>query len=197
MKVNYDEIVQIMIRHLDIDGNGNIEKHEFKLGMEKWLVLCNLQKQSHDNNQENDTYHQGQAKAAETFKAILLIFGNIMLGGLAEPLVEKHQLKRLELQFKRDITQHPSKIYHKVLLNNIMGSSVLVSVIYFRGLRWQFSAEIVVAIICIIMALLVSLNPSFPTGLCSSFSLSIHYLWYLFTLSMMFSGLHETRSRIC
>lgn len=57
MKVNYDEIlvddeiVEIMIRHLDIDGNGNIEKHEFKSGVEKWLALCNLQKKLHHNNQ--------------------------------------------------------------------------------------------------------------------------------------------------
>lgn len=41
--------------------------------------------------QKTDTYHQGEAKAkaAEKFKAImLLIVGIIMLGGLAEPLVE-------------------------------------------------------------------------------------------------------------
>lgn len=55
------------------------------------------------------------------------------------------------------------QIYHKVFMNNILGFSVLVSVIYFRGLTWHFSAEIlVVVIVCIIMGLLASIRSKFP-----------------------------------
>lgn len=54
MKVNYDEIlvddemVEIMMRHLDIDGDGGINIHEFKSGVEKLLASSNLQKRPDD-----------------------------------------------------------------------------------------------------------------------------------------------------
>ena len=55
------------------------------------------------------------------------------------------------------------QIYHKVFMNNILGFFVLTSVIYFRGLTWHFSAEIlVVIIVCIIMGLLVSFKSKLP-----------------------------------
>lgn len=43
MEMNYeeilmdDEIAEIIMRHLDIDGNGNIDKQEFQSGVTKWL----------------------------------------------------------------------------------------------------------------------------------------------------------------
>ncbi|XP_071730123.1 sodium/calcium exchanger NCL2-like isoform X2 [Rutidosis leptorrhynchoides] len=56
-----------------------------------------------------------------------------------------------------------SEIYHKVFMNNIQGFSVLVSVIYFRGLTWHFSAELIVVIfVCVIMGLLTSFRQKFP-----------------------------------
>ncbi|PWA34443.1 sodium/calcium exchanger membrane region, Calcium binding protein 2 [Artemisia annua] len=55
------------------------------------------------------------------------------------------------------------EIYHKVFMNNILGFFVLTSVIYFRGLTWHFSAEIlVVIIVCIIMGLLASYKSKLP-----------------------------------
>lgn len=62
MEVNYeeilmdDEIAEIIMRHLDIDGNGNIDKQEFKSGVTKWLkeidrrTSRNQKKLSKDNN---------------------------------------------------------------------------------------------------------------------------------------------------
>ncbi|PWA34337.1 sodium/calcium exchanger membrane region, Calcium binding protein 2 [Artemisia annua] len=56
-----------------------------------------------------------------------------------------------------------SQIYHKVFMNNILGFSVLVSVIYFRGLTWHFSAEmLVLVIVCVLMGLYASFSIKFP-----------------------------------
>ncbi|KAK1418088.1 hypothetical protein QVD17_27227 [Tagetes erecta] len=202
MKVNYDEIlvddeiVEIMMRHLDIDGNGGINVHEFKSGVEKLLASSNLQKRPDDKKKENDKYHltEAKAKAEEMFKAIiLLIVGIVMLTVLAEPLVESvrqfSESARIEPFYvsfilvplatnartaiaairaanqKRHHTTSLtfSEIYHKVFLNNIMGLSVLVSVIYFRGLIWHFSAEVLtLVVICVIIGLLASLKSKFP-----------------------------------
>lgn len=62
MEVNYeeilmgDEIAEMIMRHLDIDGNGNIDKQEFKSGVTKWLkeidhvASRNQKKKSRANN---------------------------------------------------------------------------------------------------------------------------------------------------
>nr|GEW58088.1 sodium/calcium exchanger NCL2-like [Tanacetum cinerariifolium] len=208
MEVNYeeilmdDEIAEIIMRHLDIDGNGDIDKQEFKSGVTKWIkeidhvATRNQQKQSQENNRVSDRYQKAEAKAKEQekFKAIiLLLVGIFMLTVLAEPLVESvrefSESVRIEPFYvsfilvplatnartaiaairaasqKRHQTTSLtfSEIYHKVFMNNILGFSVLVSVIYFRGLTWHFSAEIlVVVIVCIIMGLLASIRSKFP-----------------------------------
>lgn len=57
MKVNYkeilvdDEVAEIMMRHLDIDGNKKIDKLEFITGVTKWFASHNLQNQSPDSKQ--------------------------------------------------------------------------------------------------------------------------------------------------
>ncbi|KAI3703893.1 hypothetical protein L1987_74089 [Smallanthus sonchifolius] len=124
---------------------------------------------------------------------ILLIVGIFMLTALAEPLVESVRkfsesvniepfyvsfiLVPLATNARTAIAairaanqkRHPttsltfSEIYHKVFLNNVLGFSVLVSVIYFRGLTWHFSAEVlVVVIVCVIMGLLTTFKSMFP-----------------------------------
>ncbi|KAJ0847655.1 putative EF-hand domain pair protein CML [Helianthus annuus] len=191
-----DEIADIIMRHLDVDGDGNIDKAEFRLGVKKWVASCDLQKQLQDSNQETDEYHKTEAKAKteEMVKAIiLLIVGILMITFLAEPLVESvrqfSNAVKIEpfyvsfilvplatnartaiaaIRAARQKRHHTtsltfSEIYHKVFLNNILGFSVLVSVIYFRGFTWHFSAEIlVVVIVCMIMGLIASFTSKFP-----------------------------------
>ncbi|KAI3828221.1 hypothetical protein L1987_02318 [Smallanthus sonchifolius] len=101
MKANRKEmrvdskLPEIIMRHLDIDGDGHIDKQEFKSGFARWLTSCNLQNQSQDRNSEANSQDEAEeefkakGKAKEKFKAIiLLIVGILMLTFLAEPLVE-------------------------------------------------------------------------------------------------------------
>ncbi|KAA8526787.1 hypothetical protein F0562_008984 [Nyssa sinensis] len=56
-----------------------------------------------------------------------------------------------------------SEIYGGVFMNNILGFSVLLSLIYFRGLSWDFSAEVLaVLIVCAIMGIAASFRTTFP-----------------------------------
>ncbi|KAA8526785.1 hypothetical protein F0562_008986 [Nyssa sinensis] len=56
-----------------------------------------------------------------------------------------------------------SEIYGGVFMNNILGFSVLLSLIYFRGLSWDFSAEVLaVLIVCAIMGIAASFSTAFP-----------------------------------
>ncbi|XP_076912478.1 sodium/calcium exchanger NCL2-like [Bidens hawaiensis] len=199
-----DDIAKIMMRHLDIDRNGNIDKAEFRSGVGKLLVSCNLQLK--DNNQKTSSY-----KADEMLKAIvLLVVGIGILIVLAEPLVESvrqfsESVKiepfyvsfilvplatnaRTAIAAIRAANQKRHKttsltfyeIYHKVFLNNILGFFVLVSVIFFHRFTWHFSAEVlVVVIVCVIMGLLASLRSKFPNW-------TLLIAFPLYPLSMVF-----------
>ncbi|KAI3525208.1 hypothetical protein L1887_03883 [Cichorium endivia] len=73
-----------------------------------------------------------------------------------------------------------SELYDGVFMNNVLGFSVLLAVIYFRGLTWDFSAEVlIVLIVCTIMGVAASFRSKFPIW--TSF---IAYL--LYPLSLVF-----------
>ncbi|KAK4439142.1 Sodium/calcium exchanger NCL2 [Sesamum alatum] len=56
-----------------------------------------------------------------------------------------------------------SEIYGTVLMNNLLGFSVLLSLIYFRGLSWDFSVEVLmVLIVSAVMGCLASFSTVFP-----------------------------------
>ncbi|PIN16027.1 Calmodulin and related proteins (EF-Hand superfamily) [Handroanthus impetiginosus] len=56
-----------------------------------------------------------------------------------------------------------SEIYGTVFMNNILGFAVLVSLIYFRGLSWTFSTEVLmVLLVSVIMGCLGSFITIFP-----------------------------------
>nr|XP_043630249.1 sodium/calcium exchanger NCL2-like [Erigeron canadensis] len=124
---------------------------------------------------------------------IWLLVGIGMLCGLAEPLVESVRelseslkigpfylnfilvplatnirtifaaIRAAKKKRHRTMSVTFSEIYHKVFMNNIVGFFVIVAVIFFRGLTWHFSAELLVVIlVCIIMGLLGSFRTKFP-----------------------------------
>ncbi|PRQ31086.1 putative sodium/calcium exchanger membrane region, EF-hand domain pair [Rosa chinensis] len=56
-----------------------------------------------------------------------------------------------------------SEIYGGVFMNNVLGFSVLLAIIYVREMTWEFSAEVlVVLIVCIVVGLIASLRSTFP-----------------------------------
>nr|DAD21137.1 TPA_asm: hypothetical protein HUJ06_022600 [Nelumbo nucifera] len=75
-----------------------------------------------------------------------------------------------------------SEIYSAVFMNNIVGISIFLVLVYIRGLAWDFSAEVlVVLIVCIVMGLV--------SGFCNVFPLwtsIVAYLLYPFSLLLVF-----------
>nr|XP_043627059.1 sodium/calcium exchanger NCL2-like [Erigeron canadensis] len=56
-----------------------------------------------------------------------------------------------------------SELYNGVFMNNVLGFSVLLAVIYFRGLTWDFSGEVLaVLMVCIIVGIATSFRSKFP-----------------------------------
>ncbi|KAD6794508.1 hypothetical protein E3N88_05404 [Mikania micrantha] len=141
---------------------------------------------------------------------MLLVLGIAMLALLAEPLIHSVQnvssaanipsffisfilvplatnaraaisaIKTASKRNERTTSLTFSELYYGVFMNNVLGFSVLLAVIYFRGLAWDFSAEIlVVLIVSIIMGMAASFRSKFPIW--TSF---IAYLFY--PLSLIF-----------
>ncbi|KAK4439143.1 Sodium/calcium exchanger NCL1 [Sesamum alatum] len=123
----------------------------------------------------------------------LLVLGIITLGVLAEPLIQSvHDFSKAaripsfyvafifvplattariavsainEARRKKLHTTSLtlSEIYGTVFMNNILGLAVLLSLIYFRGLSWNFSAEVLmVLLVSAIIGFLASFNTVFP-----------------------------------
>ncbi|KAL6554183.1 hypothetical protein OROMI_019856 [Orobanche minor] len=123
----------------------------------------------------------------------LMVLGIVMLGLLAEPLIHSVQnlstaakVPSFFIAFifvplatnarlatsaisearrkKVNVTSLTlSEIYGTVLMNNLLGFSVLLSLIYFRGLSWNFSIEILMVLtVTAVMGCLASFSTVFP-----------------------------------
>ncbi|KAJ0530633.1 putative EF-hand domain, sodium/calcium exchanger membrane region, EF-hand domain pair [Helianthus annuus] len=153
-----------------------------------------------------------KSKWAWTKAIMLLVLGITMLALLAEPLIHSVQnvssaanipsffisfilvplatnaraviiaVKTARKGNERTTSLTFSEIYDGVFMNNVLGFSVLLAVIYFRGLAWDFSAEVlVVLIVTIIMGTAASVRSKFPIW--TSF---IAYLLYPLSLIFVF-----------
>ncbi|KAK1416723.1 hypothetical protein QVD17_25839 [Tagetes erecta] len=141
---------------------------------------------------------------------MLLLLGIAMLALLAEPLIHSVQnvasaantpsffisfilvplatnaraaisaIKTVRKKNEKTTSWTFSELYDGVFMNNVLGFSVLLAVIYFRGLSWEFSAEVlVVVIVTIIMGVAASFRSKFPIW--TSF-----IAWLLYPLSLIF-----------
>ncbi|KAL3508727.1 hypothetical protein ACH5RR_028128 [Cinchona calisaya] len=153
-----------------------------------------------------------RALLAWTKAVLRLLLGIAMLGVLAEPLIESVQnfsksanmpsffisfiLVPLatnariaisaikEARKKAEITTSLtfSEIYGGVFVNNLLGFSVLLAIVYFRGLSWTFSTEVLmVLIVTSLVGCLPSINSKIP--LWASF---VAYLLYPLSLILVY-----------
>ncbi|KAK9265345.1 hypothetical protein L1049_027214 [Liquidambar formosana] len=143
---------------------------------------------------------------------MFLVVGIVILAILAEPLIESVQnfskaasipsffisfilvplattaraatsaIKAARRKKSRTTSLTFSEIYSGVFMNNILGFCVLLSLIYARGLTWDFSAEVlVVVIVCAIVGLSASFCSAFPV-----WSSIIAYLLYPLSLLLVY-----------
>ncbi|KAK6157344.1 hypothetical protein DH2020_011592 [Rehmannia glutinosa] len=214
-----------IMEELDISGDELINEEEFITGLSKWLTAT--YNQSHDSEESDDenyqkTWEQTDKLLEDKFidksalawtKAIgLIVVGLVMLGILAEPLIQSvrkfstdanvpsfyvafifvplatnariavsaiNESRRKKLQIT-SLTF--SEIYGTVFMNNILGLVVLLSLIYFRGIAWNFSAEVlIVLIVSAIIGGFASFNTVYPVW--TSF---LAYLLYPLSLILVY-----------
>ncbi|KAI3753711.1 hypothetical protein L2E82_25772 [Cichorium intybus] len=130
---------------------------------------------------------------AWTKAVMLLVLGIAMLALLAEPLIHSVQnvsnsatissffvsfvfvplatnaraavsaIKTASQRKERTTSLTFSEIYDGVFMNNVLGFSVLLAVVYFRGLVWHFTAELLtVFIVCLIVGTTAGFRTKFP-----------------------------------
>ncbi|RZC74307.1 hypothetical protein C5167_049792 [Papaver somniferum] len=75
-----------------------------------------------------------------------------------------------------------SEIYGSVYMNNVLGLTALLVIVYARDLKWEFTAEVlVVLIVCVVMGLIASFRTEFP--LRTSY---LAYVLYPLSLTMVY-----------
>ncbi|CAK7350085.1 unnamed protein product [Dovyalis caffra] len=73
-------------------------------------------------------------------------------------------------------------LYGAVTMNNVLCLSVFLALVYFRGLTWDFSSEVlVICIVCIVMGAFGSFRTTFPLWTCFP-----AYLLYPFSLALVY-----------
>ncbi|XP_021832535.1 sodium/calcium exchanger NCL1-like [Prunus avium] len=84
------------------------------------------------------------------------------------PLATNYRLALRSVTSAREKTDNAisltlSEIYNGVFMNNIMGLTIFLALVYIRNLSWEVSAEaLVVLIICTVMGLSTSFSRKFP-----------------------------------
>nr|XP_043620105.1 sodium/calcium exchanger NCL2-like [Erigeron canadensis] len=147
---------------------------------------------------------------AWTQAIMLLVLGIAMLALLAEPLIHSVQkvsnsatipsffvsfvlvplatnaraavsaIQTASQRKERTTSLTFSEIYDGVFMNNVLCFSVLLAVVYFRGLVWHFTAELLsVFIVCVIMGTAAGFRSKFPV-----WTSMVSYL--LYPLSLIF-----------
>ncbi|KAF0934484.1 hypothetical protein E2562_025561 [Oryza meyeriana var. granulata] len=75
-----------------------------------------------------------------------------------------------------------SEVYGGVTMNNTLCLAVFLSLVYLRGLTWDFSSEVlIILLVCIIMGLFASFRTNFPLWTCF-----IAFLLYPLSLIMVY-----------
>ncbi|KAL5699702.1 hypothetical protein ACHQM5_030569 [Ranunculus cassubicifolius] len=76
-----------------------------------------------------------------------------------------------------------SMIYSAAIMNNIIGASTFLGIVYARGLVWNFSAEVlVVVVVCLVMGVYSGFYRTFPLWTCF-----IAYLLYPLSLALIYT----------
>ncbi|XP_047334606.1 sodium/calcium exchanger NCL-like [Impatiens glandulifera] len=81
-----------------------------------------------------------------------------------------------------------SELYGAVTMNNVLCLSVFLALVYYRGLTWDFSSEVlVIFIVCVVMGVFGSLRTTFPLWTCFlAFSLYPFSLALVYVLDYVF-----------
>ncbi|CAN4117688.1 unnamed protein product [Withania somnifera] len=174
-------------------------------------MLCDIQKnwEMTEKLLQNQT---DRSAIAWMKAILLLVIGIVILGLLAEPLIKSvgsfsrainvpsffisfilvplatnariaiSAVNEASRKKQRTNSLTLSEIYGGVFINNMLGLTVLLSLIYFRGLAWNFSAEVLsVLLVCGIMGCIASLSTSFPVWISA-----IAFLLYPLSLVLVY-----------
>lgn len=76
------------------------------------------------------------------------------------------------------------QIYGGVVINNMMGLTTLLAIVYVKGLNWDYSAEVLtILVVCIIIGILAYSQTTYPLWTCFlafflyPFSLFMYYVY--------------------
>ncbi|KAG5546159.1 hypothetical protein RHGRI_018365 [Rhododendron griersonianum] len=149
-----DEVVNKLMEELDISGDQMINEEEFVTGVSKWLHASKNQAPTLLPQPRPPMKHIKLKKWEETD---LLVEGKTVDRGAISAITAARRKK------PRTTSLTFSEIYGGVFMNNVLGLTVLLSLVYFRGLSWEFSAEVlIVLIVCAIMGVAATFSSTFP-----------------------------------
>uniref|UniRef100_A0A2N9GHG9 Sodium/calcium exchanger membrane region domain-containing protein n=1 Tax=Fagus sylvatica TaxID=28930 RepID=A0A2N9GHG9_FAGSY len=190
------------------DGEPDKEIIEKWLNKDKEALLLVIAGCSHN---DFDNFHKN-SKRTYIKAVLLLLLGTIIAAALADPLVDAvddfsdaTSIPAFFISFivlplftsssdavsaiifasrnkRRTASLTFSELYGSVTMNNVLSLSVFLALIYFRGLTWDFSSEVlVILIVCIVMGVFASFRTHFPL-----WTSIVAFLLYPFSLALIY-----------
>ncbi|KVI02238.1 Calcium-binding EF-hand [Cynara cardunculus var. scolymus] len=88
-----EEVVEMIMAHLDVDGNGNIDRKEFDNGLAEWAWEIEQHNSRNHDADKNRRDEEAKGRRDGKSKAIGFVgIGMLMLGFFAEPLTHSVQI---------------------------------------------------------------------------------------------------------
>ncbi|KAL5729969.1 hypothetical protein ACHQM5_002856 [Ranunculus cassubicifolius] len=205
-----EDFVDTVMKEFDASGDTLIDKKEFIRGISKWLSDKKSNESSQETNHETSNVYTSFWRYVQA--ASLLVLGTTMIVFLATPLIRtvvsfasavnvpsiyvsyimvpmvvnfrraRAAIRAIRKRRSQSASLTLSMIYSAAFMNNIVGVSAFLGIVYARSLVWDFSAEVlVVVIVCLVMGLYTSFYKTFPLWACF-----IAYLMYPLSLMLLY-----------
>ncbi|KAG5401950.1 hypothetical protein IGI04_016557 [Brassica rapa subsp. trilocularis] len=188
-KCEINKIAKEFLKKYDKDADGHLDKDEFEAGVTDMLKnhkikFDNLEDEKEDHSVRGKGNSKDENTVAKAFSAGVPSFYIVfVIIPLARNLKNTLSARFCHPKDKEKISIHTfSEIYKDITMNNLMGLSIILAVIYARGLAWNCSVE---AFILVIVGLAIGLpaymRSTYPFWICV-----FAFAMYIFSLVLIY-----------
>ncbi|XP_030928305.1 sodium/calcium exchanger NCL-like isoform X6 [Quercus lobata] len=185
--LDIDAAVESILRDFDASEESRISMDRFLIHFPKWLDETKPSDMRDNHHSLQNVYLTHHRPKPIRFKHKLhphrnenqhLLGEQSDLAGKSVGNSKFSHHRPRPIRFKHSFPQ----IYRLVTVNNIIGLSIFLSLIYIRNLEWYFSIEMLtIVIVCIAIGLLASFRTTFPPWMCA-----VAYTLYPFSLVLVY-----------
>ncbi|KAL0774927.1 hypothetical protein Bca101_040079 [Brassica carinata] len=168
MKCELDKHAKDFLQKFDENNDGELDEEEFEKGIKDMLKKGEFKFDSVDDEKEAHSPFMMNIELLSISAGVPSFYIVFVMIPLARNLKNTLSARFCRPKDKEKVSLHTfSEIYKDITMNNLMGMSIILAVIYARGLTWNCSVE---ALILVIVGLAIGLpaymRSTYPFWIC-------------------------------